>query len=140
MLAEFVAALFLAHRVAPEHTLPVAVAAVRASDEFDIPAEVILGVISAESSGRPDARNKGCLGLMQVNRRVWHDTLTDAGIIGGHEDYFRLESAVRAGAFILRHYLDRSGGDMKKALRRYSGGGGRRYVEKCLRFQKGGRE
>ena len=93
-----------------------------AAARYGLPQEVLAGLIYTESRADPWARNKDCLGLTQVRWTVWGKILrgNHPGIYEWH-DLFNPRKNIMAGAWILRHYLDRSA-DLDEALRRYSGG------------------
>ena len=82
-----------------------------------------LGVIQYESAFRKYAiSTAGARGYMQV-MPFW------TGLIGGGGDnnnnLFHLRTNLRYGCVILRHYLDKEGGDVYRALGRYNGSLGR---------------
>lgn len=108
---------------------------VKWSRQYDLDPLLVLGVVHAESSARFWVDNrKGCLGLMQVKRSVWGPSLKYNAIINDDGDYFRIPTAIRAGCFILSHYLKENDGDIDEALSRYSGGAGARYMAKAKAF------
>lgn len=91
---------------------------------FDLSPSLLCGIMIVESHGQRKAKNKHCVGLMQVNSRVWHKALREAGIndIGG----------IESGAYILSTYLRQTNGNLRLALARYSGGA-RGYADKVYR-------
>lgn len=94
-----------------------------------LPPELVLAVIEVESNFDPWAISvAGAQGLMQV-MPFWLDEL------GRPQDSLhRLETNLRFGCTILRHYLDIEKGDLKRALGRYNGSLGRpEYPERVLR-------
>ena len=116
----------------------IATAIIEASVVYSLDPYLVLGVIHAESSARVDAVNGDCLGLMQVRISIWEDVLQREGIIGttSRGDLWTVEPAVMAGSFILRHYLDKTDGDIHSALKLYSGGAGKRYIQRVTAFLK----
>jgi soluble lytic murein transglycosylase-like protein len=52
----------------------------------------------------------------------------------GHADdnLFVVETNLRLGCTILKYYLDRSNGDVRRALNRYNGSRKRKYSDKVL--------
>lgn len=94
----------------------------------DLPPELVLAVIEIESAFDPWAISvAGAQGLMQV-MPFWLEEL-------GHpeESLHRIETNLRLGCTILRHYLDIEQGDLKRALARYNGSLGRsEYPERVL--------
>ena len=82
---------------------------------------LVLGLIQVESGFRKFAiSSAGARGYMQV-MPFW------ARLIGDGDDrrLFHLQTNLRFGCVILRHYLDRERGDMFMALGRYNGSRGR---------------
>ncbi len=82
---------------------------------------LVLGLIQVESGFRKHAiSSAGARGYMQV-MPFW------ARLIGDGDDrrLFHLQTNLRFGCVILRHYLDRERGDMFMALGRYNGSRGR---------------
>lgn len=90
--------------------------------------EVVLAVIEIESGfDRFAVSVAGAQGLMQV-MPFWIDELEmeDGNLFGPGLN-------LRMGCTILRHYLDREHGDLRKALARYNGSAGKRnYPDKVL--------
>ena len=80
----------------------------------------MLGLIQVESGFRKYAISVvGARGYMQI-MPFW------ARLIGyGHVNLFRLQTNLRFGCVILRHYLDRERGDLFMALGRYNGSRGK---------------
>jgi soluble lytic murein transglycosylase-like protein len=82
---------------------------------------LVLGLIQVESGFRKYAISKaGARGYMQV-MPFW------ARLIGDGDDrrLFHLQTNLRFGCVILRHYLDRERGDLFMALGRYNGSRGK---------------
>lgn len=95
----------------------------------DIPTDVILSVIETESHYKAYALSPvGAQGLMQI-MPFWKDE------IGRPEDnLMNIETNVRYGCAILKHYLKREKGNLQKALARYNGSYGKtRYSDKVLK-------
>lgn len=82
----------------------------------DVPPELVLAVIEVESNfDRWAVSSAGAQGLMQV-MPFWLDEL------GRPNDSLQQPHInLRLGCTILRHYLDRERGDLKRALARYNG-------------------
>lgn len=105
-----------------ETALYMAYAVQEAADRYDLPEAILAGLIHTESRADPRAINKGCLGLTQVNWPVWKKELTlKHPEIFSPEDLFEPRRSILAGAWILRHYLNRYQ-SMDRALEAYSGG------------------
>jgi len=85
-----------------------------------LPLSLVLGVVQVESAFRKFAvSSAGARGYMQV-MPFW------ARLIGDGEDsrLFHMQTNLRFGCVILRHYLDRERGDTFMALGRYNGSRG----------------
>ena len=84
--------------------------------------ELILGLIQVESGFRKYAISvAGARGYMQV-MPFWARLIGD----GDASRLFHLQTNLRFGCTILRHYLDRERGDLFMALGRYNGSRGKR--------------
>jgi soluble lytic murein transglycosylase-like protein len=105
----------------------------KASERFDIAPQIIAGLICTESSAHPEARNKGCLGLGQVHWAVWGKELKARGIALKASDLHDPHRGLTASVMVLRHYLDQAG-SIREALKRYSGGAGKWYADRVLRY------
>lgn len=82
---------------------------------------LVLGLIQVESAFRKFAvSSAGARGYMQV-MPFWSRLIGD----GDAGKLFHLQTNLRFGCVILRHYLDREGGDLYMALGRYNGSRGR---------------
>ncbi len=82
---------------------------------------LVLGLIQVESGFRKYAiSNVGARGYMQV-MPFWARQIGD----GDARRLFHLQTNLRFGCVILRHYLDRERGDVFMALGRYNGSRGR---------------
>jgi soluble lytic murein transglycosylase-like protein len=82
---------------------------------------LVLGLIQVESGFRKYAiSSAGARGYMQV-MPFWARVIGD----GDASRLFHLQTNLRFGCVILRHYLDRESGDLFMALGRYNGSRGR---------------
>lgn len=82
---------------------------------------LVLGLIQVESNFRKYAISSvGARGLMQV-MPFWTRAVGDGDV----RKLFHLQSNLRYGCTILRHYIDRESGDLFLALGRYNGSRGR---------------
>ena len=94
----------------------------------ELPPELILAVIEVESNfDRYAVSVAGALGLMQV-MPFWKDE------IGRPDDNLNhIDTNLRYGCTILRFYLDKENGDLRRALGRYNGSlGKRKYPNKVI--------
>ncbi len=94
----------------------------------ELPPELVLAVIEVESNFDPYAISVvGALGLMQV-MPFWKDE------IGRPDDnLIRVDTNLRYGCTILKFYLDKENGDLRRALGRYNGSlGQRKYPNKVI--------
>lgn len=82
---------------------------------------LVLGLIQVESNFRKFAvSSAGARGLMQV-MPFWTRVIGD----GNPAVLFHMQTNLRFGCVILRHYIDRERGDLFMALGRYNGSRGR---------------
>jgi soluble lytic murein transglycosylase-like protein len=82
---------------------------------------LVLGLIQVESNFRKFAvSSAGARGYMQV-MPFWAKLIGD----GDASKLFKMQTNLRFGCVILRHYLDRERGDLFMALGRYNGSRGR---------------
>jgi soluble lytic murein transglycosylase-like protein len=95
--------------------------------------KLVDAIIQVESSGRPRVvSSKGAVGLMQVRPAVWKRELQRERIIKTRKCLFDPEKNINAGVYILAKYLKAAGGDLRRALEKYSGGA-RGYYEKVMK-------
>jgi soluble lytic murein transglycosylase-like protein len=98
------------------------------SARAELEPELVLAVIEVESNFDPYAVSvAGALGLMQV-MPFWINE------IGRPDDnLIRVETNLRYGCTILKFYLDKEKGDLRRALGRYNGSlGKRKYPNKVI--------
>lgn len=89
--------------------------------------ELLIAIIQKESEFRPKAKSRyGAQGLMQVVRRWHHDKLHPS------ESLYDPQVNIRVGADVLEEYLAQAGGDLNRALRKYSGNA-RGYVTSVVK-------
>lgn len=94
----------------------------------DLEPELVLAVIEVESNfDRYAVSSAGAIGLMQV-MQFWKNE------IGRPQDnLLHTSTNLRYGCTILKHYLDREKGDLRRALGRYNGSlGKRKYPNKVI--------
>jgi len=111
----------------------------------NIPYSIILAVTELESTFRYTAvSNKNCIGLMQINYKVWLDetnefNLIKAGILTNKDDLYDPTINIIAGTYILDHYYNQVESDDIKfkwegALNKYFGDSSTDYFEKFQKF------
>ena len=94
----------------------------------ELPPELVLAVIEVESNfDRFAISVAGAIGLMQI-MPFWLDE------IGRPDDnLLHIDTNLRYGCTILRFYLDKENGDLRRALGRYNGSlGKRKYPNKVI--------
>lgn len=108
----------------------------RLSQDYSIDPFLIAGVIATESTFKPSVKNYNgtCHGSMQVSKRYWDEPLREVGIIRQHADYYNITQGVRAGVYVLNHYLSRSK-SVQEAPHKYSGGA-TNYYAKVMRHSR----
>ncbi len=88
----------------------------------ELPPELVLAVIDVESDfDRFAISSSGARGLMQI-MPFWLEEIGRPG-----DNLFHLRTNLRFGCTILRYYLDKASGDLRRALARYNGSAGRRH-------------
>jgi soluble lytic murein transglycosylase-like protein len=102
--------------------------------EVDITSpKLIRAIIKAESRGNPKAvSNKGCIGLMGINWKVWKKELRQIGIYN-KEQLYHPDTNIRAGKYILAKHHKWAKGDIVKTLVGYSGNA-RFYSERVIYY------
>jgi len=86
-----------------------------ASEKFNVPLDLIYGVIAQESAGNPKVVSKaGAKGLMQL----MDSTAVDLGV----NNSFNPEENIHGGVRYLREQLDKYNGDLELALAAYNAG------------------
>jgi len=89
---------------------------VESSKEFNVPLSILIAVAWQESHFNPYACSSyGCIGIMQVNPKVWSEALNIPESLLIYPDV-----NIRVGAYILRYYYNQTG-SWRKAIRRYYG-------------------
>ena len=96
----------------------------------DVSPELVLAIIQKESSLNKEAESfYGAQGLMQVVPRFHSDKL------GEKESLYDARVNIRVGTQILQEYLSSAGGDLRRALKKYSGGA-QGYYDKVVKEQE----
>lgn len=98
------------------------------ADRAELPPELILAVIETESNFDPYAISvAGAIGLMQI-MKFWKDEIGRP-----NDNLLHIETNLRYGCTILKFYLDKENGDLRRALGRYNGSlGSRKYPNKVI--------
>lgn len=96
--------------------------AVQMAEEFDIPVELIFGVMYVESRYHETSvsRNGKCIGIMQIAS----GHLTKLNRLFGITDLHDYYQNVKAGAYYISYFYSMYGGDVNKALMCYHYGEG----------------
>lgn len=94
----------------------------------ELPPELILAVIEVESNfDRYAISVAGAIGLMQI-MPFWLDEIGRP-----NDNLLHIETNLRYGCTILKYYLDKENGDLRRALGRYNGSlGQRQYPNKVV--------
>jgi len=94
----------------------------------ELPPELVLAVIEVESNfDRYAVSVAGALGLMQI-MPFWLDEIGRP-----NDNLLHTDTNLRYGCTILRYYLDKEKGDLRRALGRYNGSlGKRKYPNKVI--------
>ena len=92
---------------------------IKYSKEFEVPVALGLAVNKKESTFKPEqiSYTGCCFGQMQVNFNIWKNDLK----ISSARMLFNDEIGIKSGYYILRHYLDKTNGNIHNALKRYYG-------------------
>jgi soluble lytic murein transglycosylase-like protein len=98
------------------------------AQRVDLAPELILAVIETESNFDHNAISvAGAIGLMQI-MPFWLDEIGRP-----NDNLLHIETNLRYGCTILKFYLDKENGDLRRALGRYNGSLGRRkYPNKVI--------
>ncbi|MDJ0758090.1 MAG: transglycosylase SLT domain-containing protein [Woeseiaceae bacterium] len=93
-----------------------------------LPPELVLAVIDVESNfDRYAISVAGAIGLMQI-MPFWLDEIGRP-----NDNLLHVHTNLRYGCTILKHYLDKESGDLRRALGRYNGSlGKRKYPNKVI--------
>lgn len=104
-----------------------------ASKLFGVDPFLIASMIIKESTVNKDARSKYAYGLMQINWRVHKKGLHSAfKQIRSLQDLLLPRNNILAGTYIFSWYMKSSSYDVKKALGRYLGRNGSKYINGVL--------
>lgn len=112
----------------PEERIHILRGVHREAKRVNLPPELVLAVIEVESNfDRFAISYAGARGLMQV-MPFWLDEIGQP-----NDSLFDIDTNLRMGCTILRHYYDKENGDLHRSLGRYNGSlGSTRYSNKVL--------
>lgn len=112
------AALLAAPAMASDPTDGMIRTAVELTQEYDLPAGLLLAVAETESDFDPDCRTGKCHGLMQIHSSYAKEYAALAGL--DEYDLFDYRDSLRIGAAMLDDYMTRYEGDLHFALMAYN--------------------
>ncbi len=96
------------------------------SHKEEISPLLILSLIGIESTYNPKAKSYvGATGLTQVMPNIHRTKVKELGV-----DLNSIQGNIKVGIAILREYIDKDKGNIKKALQRYNGS----YYDKSLKY------
>ncbi len=98
------------------------------ADRAELAPELVLAVIEVESNfDRYAVSVAGAIGLMQI-MPFWREEIGRP-----NDNLLHLDTNLRYGCAILKFYLDKENGDLRRALGRYNGSlGKRKYPNKVI--------
>ena len=112
MVATYQKCLLIAPKLRPE----IVMAAFRYGVKYRINPDLLLAIAFVESSFNPAKSNRGCIGLMQINYRVWRKELS----LNLYK-LWEIDYNMDKGALILRRYINKSG-DLWQGVHLYNNG------------------
>lgn len=89
------------------------------SERYDLCPVTVASIIWKESKFDEKCRYLGALGPMQTIPRYHRDRMAKAGI--SVADISTIDKGVHIGCIVFRHYMDKSKGNVHKALKYYNG-------------------
>ena len=89
------------------------------SERYDLCPLTVASIIWKESKFDEKCRYLGALGPMQTIPRYHRDRMAKAGI--SVADISTIDKGVHIGCIVFRHYMDKSKGNVHKALKYYNG-------------------
>lgn len=89
------------------------------SREYDLCPVTVASIIWKESKFNEKCRYQGAIGPMQTIPRYHKQRMASAGI--RHSDLDTIDKGVQIGCIVFRHYMDKSKGNVSKALKYYNG-------------------
>lgn len=125
-----------------EQSLKITEYVLKAEEYYDIPAMLLISIIYVESTMRPKVKSKkGCIGLMQINPKIWLDkknerSLINSGIVSKRKDLYNIHTNIYAGAYILNVYMEKNNNNVVAALNNYNGDSSGAYSDKVISILK----
>jgi len=102
------------HKLSKDEAIMIAKTFIRVSKQENVPLQLLLAIAYQESHFKPYIINKyECVGLMQINRKVWVPDLPTSFLINPVHN-------IEIGAAILRHYYEKTG-NWEEAIKSYYG-------------------
>lgn len=89
----------------------------RAQEETNVCAELLEAICWRESRFQADAKNAGCLGIMQISIEWHRGRMAELGVT----DIYDAEGNIRVGADYLAELFEKWDGDLYSALKEYNG-------------------
>ena len=89
------------------------------SREYDLCPITVASIIWKESKFNEKCRYQGAIGPMQTIPRYHKKRMAGAGI--RHSDLDTIDKGVQIGCIVFRHYMNKSKGNVSKALKYYNG-------------------
>ena len=121
------------HKLRKEEAWEYASYVIESSKLFGLDPFLIASLIIKESTVKRNARSKYAYGLMQINWKVHKKGLRSAfSQIKSLKDLMEPRNNIMAGTYIFSWYMKSSNYDVKKALARYLGKNGKKYISKVL--------
>jgi soluble lytic murein transglycosylase-like protein len=102
------------------------------SKKHNVDFSLVVAVIETESSFNPKAKYKGNVGLMQISYSTWKKHFGIERI----DTLYKVEYNIDLGIRILKRYIKKNNGDVKRALRMYNGNANKSYVQKVFRHKE----
>lgn len=121
------------HKLRKEEAWEYASYVIESSKLFGLDPFLIASLIIKESTVKRNARSKYAYGLMQINWKVHKKGLRSAfNQIKSLKDLMEPRNNIMAGTYIFSWYMKSSNYNVKKALARYLGKNGKKYISKVL--------
>ena len=107
-----------------------------AGDYFGVDPFLIASIIIKESHVKYKAKSKrAAYGLMQVNWKVHRNNISNTfSDIRTLSDLIQPKNNILVGTYIFSCYFKSSGGNVSKALSRYLGASGRKYIASVMKY------